>query len=153
MVTFVQLRDAKPYLWQTAADDLLAVSKQADRTADNIHANGIKALEDNWPDHTGRIARDTLVTIAHRVVNVSILSRGAMTALDALQDAIAIAQCELHAAVEHAGLVGLTVDDSGRVGIAPGAIPNGLLLAENVDNAIGISRITTALNGLGEPPR
>lgn len=33
VVTFAQLRDAQPELWQTAADDLLAAAKQSERTA------------------------------------------------------------------------------------------------------------------------
>lgn len=61
MVTFAQLRDAQPALWRTAADDLLAVAKQSERTAGNIHANGAKKLEEHWPDHTGTLARNVLV--------------------------------------------------------------------------------------------
>lgn len=127
MVSFMELRAAQPDLWRAAADDLLAISKQTERTADNIHANGIKALEDSWPDNTGSRARDVLVEVAGRMVNASILSRGAMTALDTLQDAVAIAQRELTATVEHAERAGLSVSPSGEVSLAPGTIPDGLL--------------------------
>ncbi|MEV6561514.1 amidase domain-containing protein [Nocardia sp. NPDC051756] len=119
MVSFADLRDAKPDLWQVAADDLLAVSKQTERTADNIHANGIKALENSWPDNTGTRARETLVKVANRMVNASILSRGAMTALDALQDSVAIAQRELTAAVNYATAQQFSVAADGSLSMPP----------------------------------
>ncbi|WP_067684178.1 amidase domain-containing protein [Nocardia miyunensis] len=133
MVTFVDLRDAKPQLWQTAADDMLAVSKQTERTADNIHDNGIKELSESWPDKTGDRARDVLVKIANRMVNASTLSRGATTALDTLQDAVGIAQCELTGAVQRAGQLGLSVDGNGRVTIPKGAVPDALMFLEMVE--------------------
>ncbi|GAA3699772.1 hypothetical protein [Gordonia hankookensis] len=64
MVTFADLRDARPALWEAAADDILNVSKQAERTADNIHANGVAPLMDDWPDHTGAQAPGTLTQCA-----------------------------------------------------------------------------------------
>ncbi|GAA5088392.1 amidase domain-containing protein [Nocardia iowensis] len=119
MATFAELRDAKPDLWQSAADDLLAISKQTERTADNIHANGVKPLEDSWPDKTGSLARGVLTRVANRMVNASIMSRGAMSALDVLQDAVAIAQRQLSAAVNYATAAQLSVDANGRVVIPP----------------------------------
>ncbi|MBY8857667.1 amidase domain-containing protein [Nocardia sp. CA2R105] len=140
------MRDAKPALWRDAADDLLALAEQAERTAGNIHANGIKELESSWADHTGSIARETLVKIAHRVVNVSILTRGAVTALRALQDAIVIAQRELHAAVDFADRAGLVVDDGGRVGFPAGAVRDPLLLIDLMNTQ---RMIANALEGAG----
>lgn len=116
MVTFAQLRDAQPGLWQTAADDLLAVAKQSERTASNIHANGAKPLEEHWPDHTGTLARNVLIQLAGRTANMGILARGATTPLDTLQDAVEIAQRELNAAVAEAAGKGFSVSDDGRVG-------------------------------------
>lgn len=80
MVTFSDMRDAQPALWETAADDILNASKQAERTADNIHANGVAPLRDDWPDHTGALARAALVGCADRMTNAGVLARGVSTA-------------------------------------------------------------------------
>ncbi|GFG63975.1 hypothetical protein MKUB_14650 [Mycobacterium kubicae] len=122
MVTFAQLRDAHPALWQTAADDLLAVAKQSERTAGNIHANGAKPLEEHWPDHTGTLARNVLVQVAGRMVNTGVLARGATTPLDTLQDAVEIAQRELNAAVSEATAKGFSVGDDGRVSLPTASV-------------------------------
>lgn len=118
MVTFAQLRDAQPALWQAAADDILEVAKQCERTAGNIHANGTKPLEEHWPDRTGTLARNMLVKIADRMTNIGILARGATTPLDTLQDAVEIAQQELKAAVSEATAKGFSVSNDGRIGRA-----------------------------------
>ncbi|MFB8281103.1 amidase domain-containing protein [Nocardia colli] len=119
MVTYAQLRAAKPDRWLGAADDLLTVAKQAERTVSGIHANGIRALDEHWSDATGSLARATLTAVADRMVNLAVLVRGAATALYSLGEAIAIAQREAEAAVEFAYELGLTVDGNGRVGFPP----------------------------------
>ncbi|MGC4961704.1 amidase domain-containing protein [Gordonia sp. DT101] len=124
------MRDARPALWETAADDILNVSKQAERTADNIHANGVAPLKDDWPDHTGAQARGTLTQCANRMTNAGVLARGVSTALDTLEDAIGIAQRMLTAATTFATSRSLTVDGSGRVSISPDA---------SVDDPLGIA--------------
>lgn len=121
MVTFSELRQADPKLWQTAADDLLAASKQAERTAHNIHANGIKKLQDNWADHTGAQAQSTLTKVANRMVNTGVLARGATTALDTLQDSIEVAQRSLTSALEHARTSGVVVSADGSLNVMPNA--------------------------------
>ncbi|QKT07057.1 amidase domain-containing protein [Gordonia sp. X0973] len=115
MVTYRQLFDAKPALWEAAADDALAVAKQATRTADNIHFNGAKPLADNWPDQTGAQARSALVRCADRMVDTGILARGGAVALDTLEDAVRTAQDSLKAAVSFALSRGLTVGEDGSV--------------------------------------
>ncbi|MDL9947997.1 amidase domain-containing protein [Gordonia sp. ABSL11-1] len=117
MVTYAQLRDARPNLWETAADDVLGISKQAERTADNIHANGVAPLADEWPDHTGTAARETLVSCAKRMTNAGVLARGVATALDTLEDSVGIAQRALSAASTFATSRNLTIDDAGRVSV------------------------------------
>jgi hypothetical protein len=128
MVTYAQLRDARPDLWQTAADDLLAAAKQSERTAENIHANGIRPLEDSWADATGNLARGTLVTVANRMVNAGVLARGATSALDALQDALSIAQRQLHSAVADAQVHGFVVGENGRLDFAPGTLVDAMTI-------------------------
>ena len=117
MVTFAELRDARPNLRESAADDILDVSKQAERTADNIHANGVDPLVDHWPDHTGTLARDSLASCANRMVNAGILARGVATALDTLEDAIGIAQRMLVSVTTFATSRNLTVDENGTVAV------------------------------------
>ncbi|MCG5432526.1 amidase domain-containing protein [Mycobacterium sp. MYCO198283] len=119
MVSSAGLRDARPALWQTAADDLKAVASQADRTADNIHANGAEPLDSSWPDRTGSLARGELVKHANRMTNIGVLSSGAASAVDTLQDAVAMVQRQLLAAVDDAVAAGFTVGDDGRIHLNP----------------------------------
>ncbi|MGJ0119628.1 amidase domain-containing protein [Williamsia sp. MIQD14] len=119
MVTFAQLRDAKPAQFQAVADDLLAAAKDSEESANAIHANGRRKLEDSWKDELGAAVRDSLATAADKFDVMAILNRSAAAALDTLQDAVELAQRELTSAVSYATANSLTVDENGTVNLPP----------------------------------
>ncbi|MVU76653.1 amidase [Nocardia sp. ET3-3] len=120
MVTFAELRDAKPTSWTTAADDLLAAAKQCERIKDDIHDNGVKPLDDNWRSAAYGRARDVLTKVADRAEVAAILGRSAVDPLDTLSHSVQIAQNELHTGIEIAEQAGLVVDPvTGAVSAPP----------------------------------
>ncbi|GAB2549383.1 amidase domain-containing protein [Nocardia heshunensis] len=110
MVTFAELRDAKPASWTTAADDLLAAAKQCERIKDDIHDNGVKPLDEHWTSTAYGRAREVLTQVANRAEVASILGRAAVDPLDTLSHAVQIAQNELRNGIDIAEGAGLTVD-------------------------------------------
>jgi hypothetical protein len=117
VVTFAELRDAEPRLWHEAALDLRTASVLHDDTCDEIHANGVRKLEDNWFDALGDLAKGELVALADKFRAAGLLDGGAASALDTLQDAVDIAKRECEQAVESAVNRGLTVSADGRVSL------------------------------------
>lgn len=115
MVSFADLRSAQPALWHEAALDLRTASTLHDDTCDEIHANGVRKLEDNWFDALGDLAKGELVALADKFRSAGLLDGGAASALDTLQDAVAIAKRECDQAVESALNRGMSVSADGRV--------------------------------------
>ena len=116
-MTLADLRSAQPGLWHEAALDLRTASNLHDETCDEIHANGVRKLEDNWFDALGESARGELVALADKFRSAGLLDGGAASALDTLQDAIDVAQRECNATVDSAVNRGLTVSADGRVNL------------------------------------
>ncbi|RIR15196.1 amidase [Mycobacteroides abscessus] len=110
MVTFAELRGAKPQLWSTAAEDIRKAGRQCERVEDDIHNNGVQPLNDNWPDHVGQLAVGVLKKIATQAQTTSILARAGAEPVDALAHAVQTAQRELEEGVSLAESNGLKVD-------------------------------------------
>lgn len=110
MVTFAQLRDAKPQLWITAAEDLRKAGRQCSRVEEDIHRNGVQPLDEHWPDHVGKLAVGALKKLAIEAEAVSILAGAGAEPVDALAHAVTIAQSELDSGVRLAEANRLTVD-------------------------------------------
>jgi hypothetical protein len=117
VVAFADLRSAQPQLWHEAALDLRTASVLHDDTSDEIHANGVRALDDNWYDALGDLAKADLRKLADKFRNLGLLDAGAASALDTLEDAIKIAQRELNNAIYAAESKGLVVSQDGRVSL------------------------------------
>lgn len=114
-MVFADLRAAQPGLWHEAAVDLRSASVLHDDSSDEIHANGVQKLKDNWFDALGELARGELVALADKFRSAGLLDGGAASALDTLQDAVDVAKRECDQAVESALNRGLTVSADGRV--------------------------------------
>jgi hypothetical protein len=121
MVSFAELRDAKPEKWMTAANDLRSAADKLERAVDEIHDNGTKKVEEHWEDHLGAIAKDKLVVGTTELTAISIENRGAATLLDTLSHTVSTAQRELHSYIDFAQSKGLTVTDTGQVVLPPDA--------------------------------
>lgn len=118
MVTFAELRSAKPALWTTAAQDLRKAGQQCDRVEDDIHNNGVQPLTDAWDDHVGQLAVGVLKNIATKAETTSILARAGAEPVDALAHAVRTAQTELENGVSMAESNGLKVDPAtGKVSL------------------------------------
>ncbi|ATL66378.1 amidase domain-containing protein [Nocardia terpenica] len=123
MVTFAELRDAKPDSWTTAADDILSAAKQCERIKDDIHDNGAKPLDASWTGKAYGRARDVLTKIANQAEVTSILARSVVDPLDTLNHAIQTAQNELFSGIYMVSAAGLLLDqDSGLVSL-PSDVP------------------------------
>lgn len=110
MVTFAELRGAKPQLWTTAAEDLRKAGEQCLRVEQDIHNNGVQPLKDAWDDHVGQLAVGVLKNIATKAETTSILARAGAQPVDTLAYAVQTAQTELENAVRTAESNGLKVD-------------------------------------------
>ena len=117
MVSFAELRHAKPSSWVTAAADMKCVGQQSQRVADDIHANGVMPLTDSWPDHVGALAARTLRSVAGRAEASAILARSSVDPLDTLAHAVKIAQDELENAISFAEHHRLKVDGNGVISL------------------------------------
>lgn len=124
MVTFAELRSAKPDLWTVAANDMLSAAKQCERVKDDIHDNGVAPLSDNWADHTGALAVDALKSIAGRAEVEAVLARSTVDPVDTLSHAVSIAQNELENGVRAAEALGCGVDPATGSILPPPNIPS-----------------------------
>ncbi|MDG4663715.1 amidase domain-containing protein [Mycobacterium sp. 236(2023)] len=97
--------------------DLRSASLLHDDTCDEIHANGVRALEDNWADAVGDLAKGELTKLADKFRVMGVLDSGAASAMDTLDDAILVAQREVNDAVYAAESKGLEVSADGRVSL------------------------------------
>ncbi|MBW0272942.1 hypothetical protein ATM97_22915 [Nocardia sp. MH4] len=112
-----QLRYADPGKWQAAAEDLLAAAKDCEEAVAEIHANGTQRLEESWPDYLGDIVRGRIVGVTGKLEEIAVLLRGAVTALDTLEDAARIAQSQASSAISAGTVAGLRLD--GDVFVVP----------------------------------
>lgn len=118
MVTFAELRGAKPQLWSTAAQDLRKAAQQCERVVSDVYNNGIQQLDENWPDHVGQLAVGVLKNITTKAQTTSVLARAGVEPVDALANAVLTAQSELENGVHLAEANGLKVDPAtGKVSL------------------------------------
>ncbi|MEV3961205.1 hypothetical protein AB0M34_09950 [Nocardia sp. NPDC050193] len=82
-----QLQTADPGKWQAAVDDLPAAAKDCEEAVAAIHANGSRRLEESWTDYLGDIVRNRISDVTGKLEEIAVLVRGAVTALDTLEDA------------------------------------------------------------------
>ncbi|RJO77134.1 amidase [Nocardia panacis] len=144
MVTFAQLRSAKPASWIAAADDLLAAAQHCERVKDDVHGNGVRSLNEDWQSQYGQSAAvHALLTVADQAEIAAILARSTVDPLDSLGRAIEIAQQELESGLEIARKACLEVDPAtGAVTIPAalrheeGAIHDRQRAQQVIDNAI-----------------
>ncbi|MFD4406295.1 hypothetical protein ACFWPH_26400 [Nocardia sp. NPDC058499] len=101
---------ADPPKWQAAADDLLAAAKDCEEAVTAIHANGSRRLEESWTDYLGEIARNRISDVTGKLEEVAVLLRGAVTALDTLEDAARIAQGQASSAISAGAVAGLRLE-------------------------------------------
>ncbi|MGW2398446.1 amidase domain-containing protein [Kitasatospora sp. NPDC001664] len=114
MITFSDLKNAHPSLWQAAAEDWLSLSKHALQAAEDIRANGSRPLEENWTDAVGREAAGDLKDVADRLEAGADVMRGITMVLDGLASSMEYARRTLHHALELADAHGITVDENGN---------------------------------------
>lgn len=62
-MTFAELRDAQPSMWQHAADGWLALAKETEGCAEDIYVRGSNSLPDNWTDKVGTLAAGRLTDL------------------------------------------------------------------------------------------
>ncbi len=105
-----QLRYANPGSWQAAADDLLAAAKDCEEAVAEIHGNGTRRLEESWTDYLGDIVRGRISDVTGKLEEVGVLLRGAVTALDTLEDAARIAQAQASSAINAGTVAGLQLE-------------------------------------------
>ncbi|MGH3710979.1 MAG: amidase domain-containing protein [Pseudonocardiaceae bacterium] len=123
MVSFSQLRDAKPGLWQDAADDWLAGARHSARCADEIRARGSGPLVEHWQDKVGQLAGAMLADLATKFEVASDVMQGAAMVLDALAESISLAQRTLRRAIEDAQEAGYLVAEDGSLRQGPVRLP------------------------------
>ncbi|MFC6011798.1 amidase domain-containing protein [Nocardia lasii] len=102
-----QLRYADPGKWQAAANDLLTAAKDCEEAVQEIHANGSRRLEESWTDYLGDIVRSRISDVTGKLEEIGVLLRGAVTALDTLEDAARIAQAQAGSAISAGTVAGL----------------------------------------------
>ncbi|MCG7607646.1 MULTISPECIES: amidase domain-containing protein [Mycobacterium] len=118
VVTFADLRDAKPQLWSTAAQDLRKAAQQCERVVGDIYDNGVQPLKESWADHVGQLAVEVLKNNATKAQTTSVLARAGVEPVDALANAVLTAQSELENGIHLAESNGLKVDPvSGKVSL------------------------------------
>ncbi|GDY33268.1 hypothetical protein [Gandjariella thermophila] len=115
MVSFTDLRDAKPRLWQRAADDLLRLAKEAEQAASDIYHQGKGAVDEHWTDEVGQHATEKLKALVDDYEAAAITVRAGVSVLDGLSEGVDLAQQSLLGALDFAKRSGLQVDDQGLV--------------------------------------
>ncbi|MGH3620554.1 MAG: amidase domain-containing protein [Sciscionella sp.] len=132
MVTFAQLRDAKPGLWQQAADGWQAEAAHAAQCASEIRAKGKGPVDEHWQDQVGNRAGKTLAELANKFECASDEMRAAVMVLDALAESIGYAQSALYGAMEYARKLDVTIADDGSLQLAKGGagLPIDLIIVQ-----------------------
>ncbi|MBN6034021.1 amidase domain-containing protein [Amycolatopsis sp. 195334CR] len=121
MVTFQQLKAAKPATFATAADDWLKLAKEAETAAENLYERGGNALGEQWSDTLGEKAGGHCRKIAQDFQAAGMAIRGVVTTLDGLATALAAAKRNLESAVAFATEGGLEVGGDGKVTVPSGS--------------------------------
>ncbi|MEU9131989.1 amidase domain-containing protein [Kitasatospora sp. NPDC048540] len=115
MVEFAALRKADPGQLRTAADGWVELSKEAWQAVNDIHANGIGPLKEDWQDRVGQAAGKKLDEQARILESGADIMRGVAMVVDGWASSTEYAQRALTHAVELAEAYQLEVDDNGGV--------------------------------------
>ncbi|UJW31081.1 amidase domain-containing protein [Saccharothrix sp. AJ9571] len=121
MVTYQQLKAAKPATFAAAADDWLKLAKEAETAAENLYERGGNALGEQWSDTLGEKAGGLCRKIAQDFQAAGMAIRGVVTTLDSLATALAAAKRNLESAVAFATEGGFEVDGDGKVTVPSGS--------------------------------
>lgn len=115
MVTYQQLKAARPGAFATAADDWVKLAKEAEAAADDIYESGGQKLRDHWEDTLGEKASGYCRKIAQDFQAAGMTMRGVVTTLDGLAEALELCRRNLDSAVDFATSSGFEVDENGKV--------------------------------------
>ncbi|WP_031078772.1 amidase domain-containing protein [Streptomyces sp. NRRL WC-3742] len=124
-MTIAALRSANSIDVEAAAHSWLSLSKQAWRAVNDIHANGVDPLKENWKDRVGEAAGKRLQEQAQILEAGADIMRGVVMVLDGLSTCITRAKLTLNSALDMARKHGLTVDETtATVKTTGGAAPS-----------------------------
>ncbi|MET8540385.1 amidase domain-containing protein [Kitasatospora sp. NPDC004799] len=152
-MTVAALKAANSIDVDAAAASWLALSKQAWQAVNDIHANGVDPLKENWKDKVGEAAGRKLQEQAQILEAGANIMRGVVMILDGLSTSITRAKLTLNSALDMAKQYGLTVDETtatvhGSGGAAPSndsAVQEvGALLQEALREAAQADRLASA---------
>ncbi|GAA2788793.1 hypothetical protein GCM10010441_12400 [Kitasatospora paracochleata] len=115
MVDFTALRTADPASLRTAAEGWVALSKESWQAVDDLHANGIGPLREDWKDRVGQAAGKKLEEQARILEADADILRGVAMVVDGLASSVEYAQQALHRALDLAAAYRLEVDQAGTV--------------------------------------
>lgn len=116
MVTFAQLRDARPALWTSSGDEWIAVAKHAFDAANDLRADVQTPLAGGgWTDHAGHQAATSIQELVDSLTIASLECRSIAYICKGFGHVLQITQDSLLNALDQAKKAGLTVDDSGAV--------------------------------------
>lgn len=146
MVSFAQLRDSKPKLFGTAADDWIKVAKEAEAAAGHIYERGQAKLAANWTDAVGQRAGAELKQLANDYEVAAATIRAVVSTLDGLAEGVEIAQQTLHSAVSWAKGRGLRVEENGAVNVEGGDAPDQQAVADAKQAALVINDAVSDAN-------
>ncbi len=115
MVSFSELRDARPSLWQPAADDWATAAKHAANCAIEIRDQGKGPLAQHWEDRLGAVVGNKLATLANWFEAAFDEMRAVVMILDGLAESVELAQSTLQDAISEAQHHQLTILDDGVI--------------------------------------
>jgi hypothetical protein len=92
VVSSGQLRDARPGLWQQAANDWSTAAKHAASCADAIRNRGKGPLDQHWADRVGAMAGKELTELANWFEAASDEMLGVVMILDGLAESTELAR-------------------------------------------------------------
>jgi Putative amidase domain len=116
MVTFAQLRDARPELWAGSGDEWLAVAGHAFDAATDLRSDVQAPLAGGaWTDHAGHQAATSVQELVDALTVASLECRSVGYICKGFGHVLKIAQDSLGSALGQATKAGLTVDDTGTV--------------------------------------
>jgi hypothetical protein len=115
MLSYAQVRDAKPHLWLTSGDEWLAVAGHAWTAANDLKDDVQVEVQSGWRGSAGQEAAHRVQDLVDRLRVASAECRAAGLVSKGMGHALQIAQDALQHAGEVARAEGLTIDDAGKV--------------------------------------
>ncbi|MGV9311758.1 hypothetical protein ACWDR0_06135 [Streptomyces sp. NPDC003691] len=119
MVSVQELDTAQPQKWRDAAADVIRAAQQCEALGAFARDEIGQTLSKCWSGDAARGARDAFHKNAGDYEAAAVALRALAKTYDGLAETITNAQRDLRSGVEYARTHGLTVDESGRVRVAP----------------------------------